>query len=433
MNINDNNIDKLFRDAANDAYSPDFKESYWNEMRSILNQQKKSKIVLALEIIWTILALSGLSIVFAILFLQPIANEKDLSLADTKSIGFKNDKQTSVQIKTNDEVLDKTVSKTSNVSSSNSAAEIASLAETNLNSKAHKFSDLELSEKDISQTYGDINNKKQDQDLKNKSRGESINDEVNKISSTTFYLQMKNEDITNLDQNRNVLITNSLSPRKVKPLSEIKTNEELIHLLPRRIKAEHGFNIDLGLSFVEPYQGNTSSSNRFSIAGMYSLDYNNILLRTGVGLTIERSSNLSVREESTIYGYTATKYENILDYKMFTEAYLPLEVGYRFNNTTFGAGGQLNILLGTRMSHIEKVNNEVVNSRILNNRMEGLNPITGGAYLWIQQHLNTRLMAGVRIGRNIGSRIEGDIYLNDVSKPTPVFGQIYISYQLFRK
>jgi hypothetical protein len=433
MNLNDNNIDKLFKDAANDAQSPDFNESYWTEMQAVLAQKKKAKKDYLLGVIWMFFAISSFATVSALLLYNPMPKQTNQSvLAENRVQQDKTKLQTTPTEKT-----DSDIAKAENISINElkeSKAVIENENQRNLslpkNNKELKQAATSLEELE---SKGDqAIAKKENNHSQPKSRGGKIEEEnraLNSIHKESLHDNSSSD--TSLD-GINIINTN-LTPKLVKIDQNLFDHSESIYNMPRRISAEHGFHLDLGLSFAEPYQGNTSSSNRFSLAGMYSLDYNNIIMRTGIGFTIERSSNLSVREESVIYSYSSTKYENILDYKVFTEVYVPFEFGYRFNNTTFGAGGQFNVLLGTRMSHIEKINNEVVSNRTLNNRTEGLNPLTGGAYIWIQQHLNARLMAGVRIGRNIGSRIAENEYLNNVSRPTPVFGQIYISYQLFRK
>jgi len=442
MNLNDENIDKIFRDAASNSQSPDFKEDYWSEMQAILAQENNTKKTGVFDIAWIALAITALTAMLAILFLNPISERNiDLALSSEENEIIQSNENTESDVQTEEKLIeDKEFNLTVenndlNIDNNKVFRDNEKVAEQKSTKTPVKnrtdFESKSVFSKEAEDDQADaVQSNKIESSI---SRG-MINEneeEDSKINEASY--QNLNRDVTHGEEQDSPSIIAGLSPKLVQLANLDKAEQELAVFNQRRVRPEHGFSLDFGLSFAEPYQGNTSSSNRFSLGAMYNLDYNNIILRTGMGITVERSSNLSVREESMVYSYTATKYENVLDYKMFTELYIPLEIGYRFNNTTFGAGAQLNVLLGTRMSHIEKINDEVINDRILNNRTEGLNSITGGAYLWIQQHLNTRLMAGVRIGRNIGSRIEDSNYLHDVSRPTPIFGQIYVSYQLFRK
>lgn len=430
MNVNDENIDKLFRDAANNSQSPEFQDAYWSEMDALIKQNQMAKKNRFLDLVWVVSGFSSLLFLLTLgLFMNSSINNNETiveysdeskgELANTNKVPKKNrytidpinsfDKNNTdndINLGLSEQNEDEHIKRTSNDRMEDSSEEIS-----RYNSKETIF---EKSTSIISkQENGPI------------ARGHAvgiIDDEVPEGS----------EYVNNISE-RSYLSPIRLSPKLVQLSNELASKDELILMGTKRIRPEHAFSLDVGLSFAESYQGTSSSSNRFSFAGLYNLDYNNIILRTGIGVTVERSSNLSVREESMIYSYTATKYEHILDYKMFTEVFVPLEIGCRFNNTTFGAGGQINMLIGTRMNHTERINDEIVQNRMLNNRTEGLSSFTGGAYIWIQQHLNARLMAGARIGKNIGSRIDAENYLHTVSKPSPVFGQVYISYQIFKK
>jgi hypothetical protein len=441
MNLNDDNIDKLFRDAASNEQSPAFKEAYWNEMEVLIKQEnvlRNSKVFDGFWMIFSVLSFVGM-FVFALTHsfsetVELVSNEEsvrsekeiDLLRQQEQSQDFGNEQRMQIV-----KVLHASVMKDNEI------------PEHMLSQKANEFSVKEQLEPISTEMTSRIHTN-QFSEIKGLN-GEGYLKDLSELGFSKAGV-LPNEDMEYFTKEETNSLENTaannqhssfskewdrLSPKLVL-LSGFKMEQEgLISPPIRRVRPDHGLSLDFGLSFAEPYKAGATSSNRFSVAAIYSLDYNNIILRTGIGVNLERAANLSVREESLVYGYDVTKYENVLSYTSFTELYLPLEIGYRFNNTTFGAGGQVNQLLGTRMAHTEMINGQIISDRMLNNRTEGLNTFTGGVYLWVQQHLSARLLAGMRVGKNTVSRIDAAEYVHDVSRPSPIFGQIYVSYRLW--
>ncbi len=442
MNLNDEYIDKLFRDAASNEQSPAFKDAYWSEMEALIKKDKALRTSKIMDSVWMLF--SALSFAGMLIFALTYSFTDTVELADNTSKNESNAETIQLITKESfdelDDGFDAQMEKTQHASA---AGNIEAVEQTSTVESRKVSMDNTKAPSAIENPSG-ISSKYDETVV----QGEENEAKKSKATSSggardAAMLHELKDNVANEEKDMNSLPEAAsqqeqlstaairLSPMLV-TLSGLKMEEQSLIATPiRRIQPDHGFSLDFGLSFAEPYKGSAASSNRFSLAGMYNLDFNNIIFRTGMGVTVERAANLSVRQESMVYGYNVTKYEHTLAYKSFTELYLPLEIGYRYNNTTFGAGGQLNMLVGTRMVHTEMINGQIISDRMLNNRTEGLNTFTGGAYLWVQQHLNARLMAGMRVGKNIVSRIDAAEYVHDISRPNPIFGQIYVSYRLW--
>lgn len=418
MKLNDKNIDKVFKDAAAAQDTPKFKEEYWNEMESIIDDSKsKSKLPFFLGSI----AVLGILLTFGYL----VTYTPDATYEQKEVLLSKND------------VSHKEIQR--NIKPDNTSIyndQVSSLSLTS--EKVIDNTEKESVEKVLPKNINSNIMRQEESQMTNK------NDYTNHTEKTTF----EEGGFNFSDKSRNEMIFESqevksiensetenvlrLAPREKEITSGLVENQNLIEL-NNRIKPTFKFGIEGGLTFAESYQGNSASSSRFSLASIATVNWNNLIVRSGVGISHEKANNLKLRESSIVYGMNATEYENTLHYNTFTELFVPFEVGYRFNNTTFGVGGQASLLVGTKMTHNSRVNGELVDTRTLRNRQEALNTIVGGGYFWIHQHLSRNIEAGVKIGKAFGGRVYESGYDHDISKPNPVFGQIYVNFTIFEK
>lgn len=424
MKLNDKNIDKIFKDAAAAQDTPKFKEEYWSEMESIIDENKsKSKLPIYLG------SIAVLGVLFSLGYFlnsspkesyernEILLSKNEISQEETDELS----KSGGVSDNLTPNSFTDTEDEAENTDSKNDVTESTeeSLPKSNKSKESFK--------KESNSARNDLFAKKTDDtininttDKSSKNHDDYQVNEEGRLNKSVDNDEAQSDDISRL------------SPREKALTSDLEENKNLIPL-NNRIKPNFKFGIEGGLTFAESYQGNTASSSRFSLASIASMNWNNIVVRSGVGISHEKANNLKLRQSSTVYGMNATEYENTLHYNTFTELFIPLEIGYRFHNTTFGIGGQASLLMGTKMTHDSRVNGELIESRSLRNRKDALNTVIGGGYLWVHQHLSRKVEAGVKIGKAFRGRVYDSGFDHNISKPNPIFGQIYVNFTIFDK
>lgn len=431
MNLNDKNIDQLFRKSAENIKAPEYNDSYWEEMDQLINTDASRRKKL---MIWSFFGTLGSAFIVLLLFINldlstdensnisSIQPNSELPLTKEKT---KKKKEHTIQSDSSDKNIQTVISESNihkkntqsfdkNDIKTNSDSEHTSKTSTN-NSSKNSFTKTEMNPTSLTSSSNKKRNRshkvesdKKKSDLITRSNNEQLttNIQVNKISTLPIKL-ISFETGTNVENN-------------IVPLKNLMNRWRI------------SYHLEAAFGVSESYQSNTKSPWRTSLSGIVQFEYNQLVVNTGLGIQLETPANLQITERAKVYGFGLKNYENILNYKSFTQLYIPFEIGYKTNNSTFGMGGQFHSIVSTQMSLTSKVNQEITAQVDFNNQMAGLNRFSGNFYLWIDQQLTDNISAGVRVGSAIGTRIKDSHYFNTVTNEQPIFGQLTLKYQLFR-
>ncbi|PHR48098.1 MAG: hypothetical protein COA32_06115 [Fluviicola sp.] len=420
MNLNDKNIDQLFRDAAQNSDAPRYDHSYWNEVNSMLNNEDKRKRGFLL---WSI----GGSVIVALLVstLFVVNNQNsDVQLADGSSDKSINsglsisEKNKTVQAGKSQINIDKTNTTNNNISEyPTPLAETNTLIDSGNNTPSTSKTNKGLMDKGSIKTE----NTKQ---LPLNDRAERNGD--TKENPASDAIKKENTTKSGLDEN---YIVESLSP-KIVYLSSPEISKEL---LPFKLQNNKLLKVYTKLSagLMENYETSRPfQSSLFDLSLNLEFDKDQVLFRTGLGLQATSGADLVVSQRAKVFGFGLTTYQNNLSYQSLYDLYIPIEVGYSLNNTSFGFGTQLNYLLNTTMNYESLENNNVVEKDKFKGFKEGLNSFTAQGYIWLEQKISNRFVAGIKIGTSLNSRINEGRYFNESATTNPLYGQLTLRYNL---
>lgn len=433
MNLNDKNIDQLFRKGADNMEAPEYNDAYWDEMSQIIDADAKSRKKL---IAWVFSGVLGVAVIVFLLFLNIVqlneeatfvsSNTEITEQLDEKITTSKNDASNSEfhdgmsekntqKLVAKDDINDKTPR--SNFEKSETATNKESLSRDKTN-------------KEDRNTSVKVDKRSSDQ------LDATIGQNQHKSSTTPSDFKTDNKTIANLNDpltaEYSTSSVNTLPIKLIAMETNLEVDQNLISIKNLMNRWRVSYHAEAAFGVSESYQSNTSSPWRYNAAGIIRLKYNQLVIHTGFGVQVESPANLQITERAKVYGFGLNNYENILNYKSFTQLYIPLEIGYKSNNSTFGIGGQFHTIVGTRMSLTSKVNQEITAQKDFNNQTAGLNRYSGNFYLWIDQQLTDKISAGVRVGSAIGTRIADSHYFNTLTNEQPIFGQLTLKYQLFK-
>lgn len=433
MNLRDENIDLLFRKSAENVEAPEYNDAYWTEMNQLIDADQKSRKKL---VVWTYLGTLGAILIIFLLFSN--RTEKDnnaLQLAEkeelvsdrldnhSKSINKEGTKQNAIQ-KTNKEEELKSELK----NKESKSQKVKEVVNSNPSAKSTAKNKTKTASLPSNSGEGFLN-KADSKNVKQKQHTPPKNPDLLAINRASHLNTSDQQEVVEAEH---LEVWSSL-PVKLIPLNtETEINSNLIPLKNLMDRWRVTYHTEFAFGVSESYQSNTSSPWRYSLAGVVRFENRQLVINTGFGIQVETPANLQITERAKVYGFGLKNYENILNYKSFTQLYIPLEVGYKSNNSTFGVGGQFHSIVGTRMSLTSKVNQVITAQNDFKNQMAGLNRFSGNFYLWIDQQLTDKVSAGVRVGSAIGTRIADSHYFNTVTNEQPIFGQITLKYQLFK-
>ena len=225
------------------------------------------------------------------------------------------------------------------------------------------------------------------------------------------------------------IATETLLPRVVK-LEQSEVSGELVPFqLPMNNSINYYAKLSTGL--MENYETSRPfQSGVFDLSLNIEYEKEQVLFRTGLGIQATSNADLVVSERAKVYGFGLTTHQNNLSYQSLYDIYIPVELGYSLNNTSFGFGMQMNYMLTTTMNYQSLENNIIVDEAKLKGFQEGLNALTAQGYIWLEQKLNDRFSAGVKVGTNLSSRIKEGRYFNESATTNPLYGQITLRYNL---
>jgi len=422
MNLNDKNIDQVFRDAAQNSDAPRYDHSYWKEVNSILNNEDKRKRGF---ILWSVAGSIIAALLVSSLF---IVNDKeaDLLVADNIDSSINQSKtyskkEASGKEFTSNQDFNKQVVSNENDKVKRLKEQPSSININNNDNKVERFANT----KKLNSTVSLLPNNEDElleSDVNNIRTFE--NNSVENINSLKNSSSIKN----NADLNENIA-TETLLPRVVK-LEQSEVSGELVPFqLPMNNSINYYAKLSTGL--MENYETSRPfQSGVFDLSLNIEYEKEQVLFRTGLGIQATSNADLVVSERAKVYGFGLTTHQNNLSYQSLYDIYIPVELGYSLNNTSFGFGMQMNYMLTTTMNYQSLENNIIVDEAKLKGFQEGLNALTAQGYIWLEQKLNDRFSAGVKVGTNLSSRIKEGRYFNESATTNPLYGQITLRYNL---
>ncbi|PWH86839.1 hypothetical protein [Brumimicrobium oceani] len=418
MSEENKNIDQLFSDAAHSEPAPQYDSAYWAEMNSMLNERDKKKRAF---IFW---ALGG-SAAFAVLLISlftlnmrtPLEKERYVqekqNLELNKMEKFNNltpstseDRGTQKEIKNSE---NKVNGQQSLVSKNISKPEDnPTFIGEHQNSIAESTINVEKQNSKTSQTASFKNWSKENTFVEKSDLGRNIN---KKESESLITLPI--QSVYRIQQMEAKKITTSNFELKERPKYILYT------------KISGGLMENYKTS--RPYE-----SGLFDLSLNLEIDMNHVLFRTGMGTQITTNADLIVSQRKEINDIIVVQLQKDLSYQNLVDVYIPVELGYQLNNTSFGVGAQINYLLTTSMDLNNYENKELINTEKRFGNRDGLNSFSTQGYVWIEQKFSPVFSMGLKAGTNISGRIKDGAYFNESATTNPIYGQLSLRVNLIK-
>jgi hypothetical protein len=374
MSDNFHHIDKLFKDAARQAPSAEYRQEYWNDMATLLkNDRSHKRRLLFISTAGFMVVLGILTVLFATSSVQEryISHARDLEI----------------------HVLD--LLSNESIHTANQLAELSNVATPLLSVNTLILSNT------------------------------ATKDPVESITSIKTNIAIDNVD------------TIPLLNLPIQTLSELPEYQQTSFSLPENSITAYTLNNKLqsstevfaGFGMGQTHHGNGLSHN-FSVGMKLNYQLNKLKFTTGVGIQHESNPGVHFEERSQVYSFGVTDFEHHLIYRSFTDLTIPLEFGYQHKSHGFGFGVQGRMLLTTRMSFESKENGMMTAEELLNGRTEGLRNLDADVYTYYNRALTDKCSLHLRLGTQTAGRIADNTYFSPTSTNKILSGQVQLSYRL---
>ena len=406
MKLDDKNIDQLFRDAAQNASAPNYDSSYWNDVSSVLNAEDRKKKLL---LFWSLGGSLALVLLFSMLF---TGTNGDQSIMYTQVES--NDVKT---IKHSDNIVDVTSTKPKNTGNSSSGFNSSRSVKEKINTPLEEEN---LQVHNVSRLFAQADN----------NPGNELTNTPKEMNVTTDKVIEQNIPKNDLSSTHLDLTDENLSLRMKELQFDIINTPDLLTL-----NNENNWNvlIELNAGIMENYKTSRpfeSGLVSLALKGIYSKS--NLILSSGIGLQASTNSDLVVSQRAKFYGFGVVNYQTDLSYQNMYDIYIPLEIGYKQNKTSFGMGLQANYLINTSMMMQKYEDNELISTENITGYSNWLNKLSAQGYVWLSHQLGDHFSAGLKIGTSFTNRIKEGDYFNESSTTNPVFGQVSLRYNIFK-
>lgn len=423
MKWNDRNIDQLFRDAAQNTPAPGYKSSYWNDISSALNAEQRRKRGL---ILWSLGGGTVLVALFAILFYEPTfqvdkpryAQQQGAEITPVEYSSTEKSLQTTTHLSVPKEQQETSVSTHLNSSDS----------ETKKNSSAAGIESNGASQAEHTVSADNYSkNSKKRPDIVHIDNRTTENQ-----NSLTSHNADSEENKTKLEEVNDGEFTASIDILSVRELNftPFNNSEDLLIASNQR---KWNLSAQVNLGAMENYKTSRpfeSGIMSFALKGNYLKS--NLQISSGIGIQVSTNSDLVVSQRAKYYGFGVVNHQTDISYQNMYDLFIPVELGYRHNNTTFGIGLQANYLINTSMQLRKYEDNLLVSSENISGYSNGLNKLSAQGYLWVSQQFSPRFSAGLKIGTSFTNRIKEGNYFNESATTNPIFGQISLGYKIFK-
>lgn len=453
MSIDNNNIDQMFSDAAHSQKAPQYDSAYWAEMNAMLNAKDAKKRGF---ILWAF----GGSALFAALFLSLFILNMDFNkpqerYAKTALSSDLTTDQTSTgtdveqTTETDKENLEQTVYAADEVTANNktdihhTSTTVGSPVEkqnevrvTENNTKtsnstvtrtATKSSSRDATKTNISVNKNSNVPNKSEHGLVSQNENSNLNKEVRNSEELTDFT-------TDSKSNKSTAETNDIVSLPYDQTNSIEQNDPgsvFNSRLKYKPKARLSIYAKVSGGLMENYKTSRPyESGLVDLSLNFEMNFNGVVLRSGVGAQHTSKADLILSQRAKVYGFGVTRHQNDLSYQSLFDLYIPLELGYRVNGTSFGIGVQGNYLLTTGMDLNLYENHNLVGTEKYFGSTNGLNKFSTQGYVWMEHQFTSLFSLGAKVGTNISGRIKDDSYFNQSSTTNPIYGQLTLRFNI---
>lgn len=407
MNIDDKNIDQIFRDAAQNASAPNYDSSYWNEVSSILDADSKKKKLLLFSSLGGSLAVI---LLFSLLFSPngSVKNRKLYTQVQSEDISLtKHSLNSSVF-----EIALNGNNYSSHRGSQSSKPKRKNTVSSDQNINLDSFTENKVNSSPTTSS--------QQKELVSEDR---LNDSGTRSDAVSASREVNSTNLSPLNESRR-----SLTIKQLEFDNQFKSS-----LITGGVNRNWNLALEVDAGIMENYKTSRPfESGLFSLAMKGIYNKSNVIFSTGFGIQASTNSDLVVSQRAKFYGFGVVNYQTDLSYQNMYDVYIPVELGYKLGKTSFGMGLQANYLVNTSMLMQKYEDFELMSSENISGFSNGLNKFSTQGYVWIYQQLGEQFSAGLKLGTSFTNRIKEGDYFNESATTNPVFGQVSIRYNIFK-
>jgi|GEM_PF-5942333 len=380
MSEENKHIDELFRSAAAQSKAPDYNPSFWGEMEAMLNDSKKRRKGLLLWSSFGGVLMIGL--VSALLLTLPSEikySQAHLHLEAERIESHSNNYKANFSSTTSSEISNEVV----------------------VDFKKQDVLPLEKASTPVNLTSPRV------------AAPENIASIESKIYSDATLNELP------------LLPNNLMNGLKSADLGTLIATKQLPVTGPLNV------NIELGAGVSQAYNDSKTKPSIFQ--AMLKVDYKvkRFTLSSGLGLSVEQNPGITVSQRAQVFGFGVTDFEHSLNYKTLVDFIVPVQVAYQFGKNTFGIGAQARYLATSSMRFESKENGQTTMADNLNGITTGLNPFNIDTYGFYERSVSQKLSLGVRVNKQLTSRISNEEFFNNLERSKVINGQVYLKYTLF--
>lgn len=342
MSWNDEDIDRMFKEAADQQEVP-FREEFWTEVEALLPKQKKN----SLAIYWLAGSFIGLLGLSSLFFLETEQTTTAATMAGKESLNFP----------------------ASNLISKKSNSTTHALTHGNSINATHPFTNplKAISSQERMTENGTELPVAPDNNLSNHT-----------TENEQLFTQDRLEKWDNLQLKTVDLLENPISIYDVMAVSYSNPRQK-----------NHSF-------YAQLNAGNPWSPSYAATVG-YVKRLNQVSFDMGTRFSVLSAENLTISREAKVYHFSSTLHTLDLNYKNMYHLEVPLRVGYSIKKHTLSAGITPSYLLSTRMAYSKYENgNLVAQDQIFGQRI-GLRNFNVSVEASYSLELMKNLHAGIQV------------------------------------
>jgi hypothetical protein len=397
---NNNNIDKLFQDAASKT-SFEFQEAYWTEFEKMLPAKKKG-----FPFFWLF---SGI-----------------LILGTCVGTYYFVDNNETIHANENDTLQKYSNEIETEENERNNSSQIINETSSSNNTSEHSSNTNEIITNSHNKTTKSFESKINPNGLNKNTRTTNVNtSSLNEIGNRTSGIDLKTEQyILNTSLKDPLALTPVASelnfigkidfPANPFGLFGLESPDLQLQNYSYSTRSKWNLYMDLGMGLGQsPIQDNTFGSNltkslNFGIGITYKPS--NWIFSAGFDLNTTQFNNLLIRERVKVYGFGVTNFENELVYKSIYQLNLPIQIAYQKNNHMFTVTLNPSYLVSTKMEYQSVSNNEVIVENTMYGYRKGLKSWTFRPTVGYQHIIAPQWIIGTNISINSKSFIVPEIF-----------------------
>ena len=141
--------------------------------------------------------------------------------------------------------------------------------------------------------------------------------------------------------------------------------------------------------------------------------------------------DLSLQEDSRVYGFDLTVYQNLMNYREFYKVNLPIQYVYHVNRSQFQVGLTGNFLIGSKMNYDHLQNGQSQRNEVLYGERKGINAYGLTSSLDYGFKINPLWTIGAGMQWQMIGQVEENLANGKIVKP--LSGHIFLRKQFGNK